>query len=57
MTRKKFEPEKFPMFLKIWSEFFNKNKFDTIYLEKNDSFLQYYKKFIPKEMKKKQITE
>jgi len=57
MTRKEFEPEKFPMFLKIWSEFFNKNKFDTIYLEKNDSFLQYYKKFIPKEMKKKQITE
>ena len=57
MTRKQFEPEKFPTFLKIWNDFFSKNKFNTIYLPKNDSFLQYYKKFIPKGMKKKQINE
>ena len=57
MTRKEFEPEKFPTFLKIWSDFFSKNKFDFVYLPKNDLFLQYYKKFIPKETKKKQISE
>ena len=57
MTRKQFEPEKFPTFLKTWNDFFSKNKFDTIYLPKDDPFLKYYKKFIPKEMKKKQINE
>jgi 7-cyano-7-deazaguanine tRNA-ribosyltransferase len=57
MTRREFEPEKFPTFLKIWSDFFSKNKFDFVYLPKNDLFLQYYKKFIPKETKKKQISE
>jgi len=57
MTRKEFEPEKFPTFLKIWSDFFSKNKFDFVYLPKNDLFLQYYKKFIPKDTKKKQISE
>ena len=30
MTRKEFEPEKFPTFFKIWTEFFNKNKFEVI---------------------------
>ena len=57
MTRKQFEPEKFPTFLKTWNDFFSKNKFDTIYLPKDDPFLKYYKKFIPKEIKKKQINE
>jgi len=57
MSRKEFEPEKFPMFLDVWSDFFNKNKFDVIYLPKNDLFLQYFKKFIPKGITKKQIIE
>ena len=57
MTRKEFEPEKFPTFLQVWTDFFNKNKFDIIYLPKNDLFLQYFKKFIPKGITKKQITE
>ena len=57
MTRKEFEPEKFPTFLKIWSDFFTKNKFDTVYLPKDDLFLQYFKKVIPKGIVKKQITE
>ena len=34
MTRREFEPEKFPTFLKIWSDFFSKNKFDVVYLPK-----------------------
>ncbi len=57
MSRKEFEPEKFPKFLEVWSEFFNKNKFDTVYLPKDDLFLQYFKKLIPKGIKKKQIIE
>ena len=54
---KEFEPEKFPTFLEVWNGFFSKNKFDSVYLPKNDSFLQYYKKFIPKGITKKQIIE
>ena len=57
MTRKDFEPEKFPTFFKNWGNFFNKNKFDIVYLPKDDLFLQYFKKFIPKGIVKKQITE
>jgi len=57
MSRKEFEPEKFPTFLEVWNGFFSKNKFDSVYLPKNDSFLQYYKKFIPKGIAKKQIIE
>ena len=57
MSRKEFEPEKFPTFLEVWNGFFSKNKFDLVYLPKDDSFLQYYKKFIPKGITKKQIIE
>ena len=57
MTRKEFEPEKFPTFLQIWTNFFTKNKFDTVYLPKEDLFLKYFKKFIPKGITKKQISE
>ena len=56
MTRKEFESEKFPTFLEVWTEFFNKNKFDIVYLEKNDLFLQRFKKMIPKGIRKKQIV-
>ena len=55
MTRKEFEPEKFPTFLEVWNWFFSKNKFDTVYVSKDDLFLKYFKKFIPKESIKKQI--
>ena len=57
MTRKYFEPEKFPTFLQIWSEFFKKNKFEVVYLPKDDLFLKYFKKFIPKGIVKRQIIE
>ena len=57
MSRKEFEPEKFPKFSEVWSEFFNKNKFDIVYLPKDDLFLQYFKKLIPNGIKKKQIIE
>ena len=57
MVRKEFDSEKFPTFLEIWSEFFKKNKFDVVYLEKNDQFLEKFIKIIPKGIRKKQITE
>jgi len=57
MARKEFEPEKFPTFLEVWNRFFDKNDFDAVYLPKDDSFLQYFKKFIPKGITKRQITE
>ena len=57
MSRKEFEPEKFPTFLEVWNRFFDKNDFDAVYLPKDDSFLQYFKKFIPKGITKRQIIE
>jgi 7-cyano-7-deazaguanine tRNA-ribosyltransferase len=57
MTRKEFEPEKFPTFSKIWSEFFSKNKFEMVYLPKDDLFLKYFKKSIPRGIKKRVINE
>ncbi len=57
MTRKEFDSEKFPTFTKNWIEFFNKNRFDVVYLPRNDLFLQKFKKLIPKGIVKKQIIE
>ena len=55
MVRNDFDPEDFPLFKETWEKFFAKNKFDTVYLSKNDPFLQYFKKFIPKHVKRKSI--
>ena len=55
MVRNYFEPKDFPTFRENFEKFFTKNKFDTVYIPKNDSFLQYFKKFIPKRVKKKSI--
>ena len=42
--------------LKIDSEkLFAKNNFDTVYLSKNDPFIQHFKKLVPKKIKKKSI--
>ena len=57
MTRKEFQPEQFPIFLKTWNEFFSKNNFKVVYLPKDDLFLQFYRKFIPKETRKRKIDE
>ena len=57
MTRKEFQPEQFPIFLKTWNEFFSKNNFKVVYLPKDDLFLQFYRKFIPKETRKRKISE
>ena len=55
MARKNFDPEDFPLFKETWEKFFTKNKFEVVYLSKNDPFLRYFKKFIPKYVKKKTI--
>jgi len=55
MVRKKFEVEEFPTFTQNWIEFFMKNKFKTVYLPKEDLFLQKLKKLIPKGIIKKQL--
>ena len=55
MVRKKFDVEEFPTFTQNWIEFFKKNKFKTVYLPKDDLFLQKLKKLIPKGTIKKQI--
>ena len=57
MTRNDFSPEDFPLFKETWEKFFTKNKFESVYISKNDPFLQYFKKLIPKGITKKQIPE
>jgi len=56
MARNKYEPEDFTLFLDVWKKFFEKNNFEIIYTQKNDEFLQFFKKFIPKNIKKKSIN-
>ena len=55
MVRKKFNVDEFPTFTENWTEFFKRNKFKTVYLPKDDLFLQKLKKLIPKGIVKKQI--
>ena len=55
MVRNDFNPEDFPLFTETWEKFFAKNKFETVYLSKNDPFLQHFKKLIPKQIKKRSI--
>jgi len=55
MARDDFSPKDFPMFEETWKKFFAKNNFDTVYLSKNDPFIQHFKKLVPKKIKKKSI--
>jgi len=55
MVRNDFNPKNFPMFEETWKKFFAKNNFDTVYLSKNDPFIQHFKKLVPKQVKKKFI--
>ena len=56
MARNLFNPKDFSLFLDTWKIFFEKNNFEIVYMQKNDEFLQYFKKFIPKNVKKKSIN-
>jgi len=55
-SRVDFEPKEFPTFEKTWKDFFNNNKFSEIHYDKNDQFLKYFVKMLPKEIKKKSFS-
>jgi len=52
-SRINFEPNEFPTFEKTWKDFFSNNKFSEIHYDKNDQFLKYFVKMLPKNIKKK----
>jgi len=55
-SRIDFEPKEFPTFEKTWKNFFKNNKFSEIHYDKNDQFLKYFVKILPKEIKKKSFS-
>ncbi|MEO2220713.1 MAG: tRNA guanosine(15) transglycosylase TgtA, partial [Nitrosopumilus sp.] len=52
-SRINYDPKEFPTFQKTWEDFFKKNKFLEIHYNKEDEFLKYFVKTLPKEIKKK----
>ena len=52
-SRINYDPKEFVIFEKTWNEFFAKNKFLEIHYNKDDKFLKYFAKTLPKEIKKK----
>ena len=52
-SRIDFEPQEFPTFKKTWEDFFSNNLFSEIHYDKDDRFLKYFVKNLPKEIKKK----
>jgi 7-cyano-7-deazaguanine tRNA-ribosyltransferase len=55
-SRLNFNPKEFPTFENTWKKFFENNQFSVIYFDKNDEFLKYFTKSLPKEIKKKSIV-
>ena len=52
-SRINYDPKEFVIFEKTWENFFKKNKFLEIHYNKEDEFLRYFVKTLPKEIKKK----
>jgi len=52
-SRLDFKPSDFPTFEETCNNFFTNNKFSELYYDKNDEFLKYFIKNLPKEIKKK----
>jgi len=52
-----YNPEDFPIFAKTWQTFFNKNKFSVIYYDKEDPFIRFFVKTLPKNIKKKSLVK
>ena len=52
-SRINYDPKEFVIFKKTWNEFFAKNKFLEIHYNKDDKFLKYFAKTLPKKIKKK----
>jgi len=55
-SRVDFDPKEFPTFEKTWNVFFSNNTFSEIHYDKNDEFLKYFVKMLPKEIKKKSFV-
>ena len=52
-SRMNFDPKEFLEFGKTWEAFFENNQFLEIYYDKEDEFLKYFVKTLPKKIKKK----
>ena len=55
-ARLNFKPEEFTVFEKTWKDFFNNNKFSEIHYDKDDEFLKYFVKMLPKKIKQKSFS-
>ena len=55
MANSNFNPEEFTEFAKTWKIFFEKNNFSVVYFDKDDQFLKYFAKSIPKGIRKKSV--
>jgi len=55
MSKSSYNPNEFPVFEKTWSTFFEKNNFSTVYLDREDQFLKFFVKLLPKKSKIKFI--
>ena len=53
ISRFDFIPGDFPSFARTWNIFFSKNKFNVLYVPKNDNFLKPFLRLLPKTTKKK----
>ena len=55
-SRLDFDPKEFPTFEKTWNDFFSNNKFLEIHYDKENKFLKYFVKILPKKIKKKSFV-
>ena len=55
-SRMNFDPKEFTEFEKTWKAFFENNQFSEIRYNKDDEFLKYFVKTLPKNIKKKSFS-
>lgn len=53
MANIKHKPELLPVFTTTWKKFFENNKFSILYTKRDDAFISYFTKLLPKEIIKK----
>ena len=54
-SRLDFNPKEFLTFEKTWNDFFENNDFSEIKYDKDDQFLKYFVKTLPKTIKRKSV--
>jgi len=52
VSEAKYKPEQFPLFAETWNVFFKKNGFRELFIDKEDDFLGFFVKKLPKHVKK-----